>query len=341
MGRAIAGDTSTGGPRGRSRKSSAHALTGPHGAQRVWDLIVESPIRPRGRSHSCDTIGPRSARRREADYPRCPRVTSAGWSRYSDGWGLTRCSSIASTAPPGWEDVENMVRAAELVDVTPIVRVQSDDPSTITRTLDRGAGGVQVPHINTRAQAEAAVRAAKFAPIGHRGYAGGRAALGVQGSFTSHANEETMVIAMLEEVEALKNLDAILTVEHIDAFFIAPGDLAQSMGYPGQPTIRRSRRPWRMPYAAPAPPSAPPACWPPAGRALAAISIWGPSSFTSRWQASSSPACGFPGGIQVSSTWDFDRGGAGLAVSRPGRVLGDRTGRDPSRRRETASFTMP
>jgi 4-hydroxy-2-oxoheptanedioate aldolase len=135
---------------------------------------------------------------------------------------------------PGWEDVENMVRAAELVDVTSIVRVQSNDPSTITRTLDRGAGGVQVPHINTREEAEAAVRAAKFAPIGHRGYAGGRASLGVTGNFTVHANAETMVIAMLEEVEALTNLDEILKVEHIDTFFIAPGDLAQSMGYPGQ-----------------------------------------------------------------------------------------------------------
>jgi len=134
----------------------------------------------------------------------------------------------------GWEDVEHMVRAAELVDVTPIVRVQSNDHSTITRALDRGAGGVQVPHINTRAQAEEAVRAAKFAPLGHRGYAGGRSALGVKGSFTEHANAETMVVAMLEEVEALRNLDAILKVEHIDAFFVAPGDLSQSMGYPGQ-----------------------------------------------------------------------------------------------------------
>lgn len=160
--------------------------------------------------------------------------------------------------PAGWEEVENMVRAAELTDVTPIVRVQSNDPSTITRALDRGAGGVQVPHINTRAQAEAAVRAAKFAPLGHRGFAGGRAALGVKGNFTAHANEETMVVAMLEEVEALKNLDDILKVEHIDAFFFAPGDLAQSMGYPGhmdhpdvqaavQDAVRRTRRAGRAP----------------------------------------------------------------------------------------------
>jgi 4-hydroxy-2-oxoheptanedioate aldolase len=137
--------------------------------------------------------------------------------------------------PAGWEEVEDMVRAAELANYTPIVRVQHNDASTITRALDRGAGGVQVPHINTRAEAEAAVLHAKFAPIGHRGFAGGRAALGEQMSeFCARANAETMVVLMLEEVEALDNLDEILQVEHVDAFFVAPGDLAQSMGYAGQ-----------------------------------------------------------------------------------------------------------
>jgi 4-hydroxy-2-oxoheptanedioate aldolase len=163
-----------------------------------------------------------------------PGYTSAGLVELLGRMGFDAVFIDCEHGPPGWEEVENMVRAAELTDVTPIVRVQSNDPSTIGRALDRGAGGVQVPHINTRAQAEAAVRAAKFAPVGHRGYAGGRSALGVKGSFTSHANDETMVVAMLEEVEALTNLDDILKVEHIDAFFIAPGDLSQSMGYPGQ-----------------------------------------------------------------------------------------------------------
>jgi 4-hydroxy-2-oxoheptanedioate aldolase len=162
-----------------------------------------------------------------------PGYSSAGLVELLGRMGFDGIFIDCEHGPAGWEEVENMVRAAELVDATPIVRVQSNDPSTITRALDRGAGGVQVPHINTRAQAEAAVRAAKFAPLGHRGYAGGRSALGVKGNFTNHANEETMVVAMLEEVEALKNLEDILKVEHIDAFFIAPGDLSQSMGYPG------------------------------------------------------------------------------------------------------------
>ncbi len=137
--------------------------------------------------------------------------------------------------PPSWDAVEDMVRAAELCDVTPIIRVQSHDPSTITRALDRGAGGVQVPHVNTRAEAEAVVRHAKFAPIGHRGFAGGRSAFGEKmHDYTRRANEETMVVVMLEELDALHNLDDIVKVEHIDVFFVAPGDLAQSMGHPGQ-----------------------------------------------------------------------------------------------------------
>jgi 4-hydroxy-2-oxoheptanedioate aldolase len=163
-----------------------------------------------------------------------PGYSSAGLVELLGRMGFDAVFIDCEHGAVGWEDVEHMVRAAELTDVTPIVRVQSNDHSTITRALDRGAGGVQVPHINTRAQAEEAVRAAKFAPLGHRGYAGGRSALGVKGSFTEHANAETMVVAMLEEVEALRNLDAILKVEQIDAFFVAPGDLSQSMGYPGQ-----------------------------------------------------------------------------------------------------------
>ena len=163
-----------------------------------------------------------------------PTYTSSGLVELVSSMGFDAIFLDCEHGPAGWDEVENMVRAAELWDSTSIVRVQANDPSTITRALDRGAGGVQVPHINTRAQAEAAVQSAKFAPIGHRGFAGGRASLGVRTDFTRHANDETMVVLMLEEVEALRNLDDILNVEHVDAFFIAPGDLSQSMGYPGQ-----------------------------------------------------------------------------------------------------------
>jgi 4-hydroxy-2-oxoheptanedioate aldolase len=137
--------------------------------------------------------------------------------------------------PSGWEDVEHMVRAAELAGYSAVVRVPDHAEATITRALDRGAAGIQVPHVNSAAEALAVVQAAKFAPLGHRGWSGGRAAYGVDAtSFSKHANEQTLVAAMLEETQALDNLDELLRVEHIDVFFVAPGDLAQSMGLPGE-----------------------------------------------------------------------------------------------------------
>ncbi|MGI9147606.1 MAG: HpcH/HpaI aldolase family protein [Chloroflexota bacterium] len=137
--------------------------------------------------------------------------------------------------PAGWEDVEHMTRAAELAGYSSVVRVDRNDSPTITRALDRGAGGVQIPHVNTAAEAVAAVQHAKYAPLGHRGWSGGRSAFGEDpGDFPRRANAETLVAVMLEEVEALDNLDEILRIDNIDVFFVAPGDLAQSMGLPGQ-----------------------------------------------------------------------------------------------------------
>jgi 4-hydroxy-2-oxoheptanedioate aldolase len=136
--------------------------------------------------------------------------------------------------PSGWEDVENMVRAAEVAGYSSVVRVDRNDAATITRALDRGAGGVQVPHVNTAAEAQAVVEHAKYAPLGHRGWSGWRAVFGEDSAeYPRRANEQTLVVVMLEEVEALSNLDSILQIEHVDVFFVAPGDLAQSMGYPG------------------------------------------------------------------------------------------------------------
>ena len=135
----------------------------------------------------------------------------------------------------GWDDVENLVRAADLAGYSSVVRVERNDAATITRALDRGAGGVQVPHVNTAAEAQAAVEHVKFAPLGHRGWSGGRSAFGMDmADFSRQANAETLLAVMLEEVEALDNLDDILHVDHIDVFFVAPGDLAQSMGHPGE-----------------------------------------------------------------------------------------------------------
>jgi 4-hydroxy-2-oxoheptanedioate aldolase len=135
---------------------------------------------------------------------------------------------------------EDMIRAAELTGIAPIVRPVANRPEVIAPFLDRGAWGVQVPHVNTREEAEAAVAACKYFPEGQRGsFSGGRPAeYGMAGTTTQEyfakANANTLVCLMLEEVEAIDNIAEIVTVKGVDVLFIGSGDLSQSMGYPGQ-----------------------------------------------------------------------------------------------------------
>ena len=131
-------------------------------------------------------------------------------------------------------DIPDLTRACDLWGMTSIVRVNLNLPGVIYRTLDVGAQGVVVPHVNTREEARAVVDAAKFSPLGSRGMFTSRQGYGVDG-YVSKANDETLLVVLIEDIVAVNNLAEILTVDHIDAFFVAPGDLAQSMGYLGQP----------------------------------------------------------------------------------------------------------
>ena len=164
-----------------------------------------------------------------------PYASSAGFVELVGHMGFDGVFLDCEHGPSGWEAVEDMVRAAELAGADSIVRVPENSASTITRALDRGAGGVQVPHINTAEDARKAVEYAKFAPMGQRGWSGWRNAFGIDGAnYAEQANAQTMVVAMIEEVQALDNLDDILRIDNIDVFFVAPGDLSQSMGHPGR-----------------------------------------------------------------------------------------------------------
>ena len=136
--------------------------------------------------------------------------------------------------PVDWDALGDMTRACDLWGLTPVTRVNANDPGLITRTLDRGSMGIVVPHINTREAAEQAAQSAKYAPLGYRGMFGGRQSFGVPDYFHT-ANDQTMVIVLLEEIEALENIDEILKADHIDVFFVAPSDLAQTMGHIGNP----------------------------------------------------------------------------------------------------------
>lgn len=144
------------------------------------------------------------------------------------------------------EQVGNLIRAAEIANITPIVRVTANSPELILRALDMGAGGILAPQVNTAGQAKAAVRAARYAPLGERGIAGvvraARYGFVPMQEYISGANRETLVITQVEHIESVTNLDEILAVDGIDGVFIGPTDLSQSMGCTGQfdnPELRR------------------------------------------------------------------------------------------------------
>jgi 2-keto-3-deoxy-L-rhamnonate aldolase RhmA len=138
----------------------------------------------------------------------------------------------------GLADVEVMAMAADASGITAIARPRSNDPADIQSVMDRGVKGVQVPHVNTRADAEQAVAAVKFGPGAARGLAAGtrpdRWGLGARmPEFAAQANAQSLVCVQIEHQEAVANIDEILKVEGIDVFFIGPSDLSQSMGHPG------------------------------------------------------------------------------------------------------------
>lgn len=150
-------------------------------------------------------------------------------------WILIDCEH-GSVSP---ESVEMMALAAEATGITPIARPWKNSPESILRVMDRGVMGVQVPHVTTAEEARQAVDSAKFHPLGSRGLASGTRnsdyGLGLRMSeYVEEANRETIVCVQLEDVEALENLDEILSVDGVDVFFLGPSDLSQAIGYPGR-----------------------------------------------------------------------------------------------------------
>ncbi|MEK7777635.1 MAG: aldolase/citrate lyase family protein [Chloroflexota bacterium] len=136
------------------------------------------------------------------------------------------------------QTVENLIRAAELVGITPIVRVPDHNEKTILRLLEAGAQGIQAPHVQTPEEARELVKAVRYAPMGERGAAGGSRAAGYGSvpwaEHVRRSNEEVLLLAMCEDKKGLENLDAIASVDGVDIVVVAPTDLSESLGLRGQ-----------------------------------------------------------------------------------------------------------
>jgi 4-hydroxy-2-oxoheptanedioate aldolase len=123
-----------------------------------------------------------------------------------------------------------MLQAMATTPVMPLARVPWNDPARLMKILDAGVYGVICPMINTPEEAEALVRACKYPPRGYRSWGPVRASLYAGADYGDHANAGLVVMPMIETAEALKNLDAILSVPGVDAVYVGPSDLSLSLG---------------------------------------------------------------------------------------------------------------
>lgn len=139
--------------------------------------------------------------------------------------------------PGTFENLQNLVRAANVAGLMTVVRVPRGMDIWIDQALDVGAGGIMIPQIDTPEQARVAVAAAKFSPRGSRGtcrFVRSAAYAAIPGARYFQEAQDTVVVIQAEGKRAIDNLDEILSVEGIDIVFVGPYDLSSSLGLIGQ-----------------------------------------------------------------------------------------------------------
>ena len=135
------------------------------------------------------------------------------------------------------QTAQDLVRAAQVSQLLPIVRVKERVPSVIGEALDIGAGGIHVPQITSAEDARSVLDRAKFAPEGMRGVCrfvrAGKYSSMDRFQYFKEANEAVIIVG-LEGTEAIEKVDEIIAVDGVDIVFVGPYDLSQSLGVTGQ-----------------------------------------------------------------------------------------------------------
>ena len=128
------------------------------------------------------------------------------------------------------KDVGPLLQAISQTDTVPVVRVAWNEPAAIMKALDLGAYGIIVPLVNSAEEAAMAVAACRYPPAGMRSSGPVRAVHYGGADYVAHANDEIVVMAMIETKEGLANLDAICATPGLDAVYIGPADLSFALG---------------------------------------------------------------------------------------------------------------
>lgn len=145
-------------------------------------------------------------------------------------------------------EVISMIQAAKGTDCVPFVRVPWNDIVWCKQVLDTGAYAIHVPYVQTKEEAEAAVRYCKYPMQGVRGIAAGHRAVNYgmkKADYYPRANRDVMVIVAIETPLGVENIHEIAAVEGVDGIFIGPMDLATSMGHladPSHPEVQAAIR---------------------------------------------------------------------------------------------------
>lgn len=134
------------------------------------------------------------------------------------------------------ETAGELIRAAQGVNLTPIVRVLKNDQGLIMKALDLGAQGVTIPRISNKEDAARAVEACRYGATGRGACPLVRAAeygLSDWPYYQEEANKDTMVFLLIEDLEGAHNIESILSVDGVDAVHLGPFDMSVSAGYQG------------------------------------------------------------------------------------------------------------
>ena len=127
-------------------------------------------------------------------------------------------------------DVAPMLQAISQTDTVPVVRVAWNEPAAIMKALDLGAYAIIVPLVNNAKEAAKAVAACRYPPVGMRSNGPVRAVHYGGTDYVANANDEIVVMAMIETKEGIANLDAICATPGLDAVYIGPADLSFALG---------------------------------------------------------------------------------------------------------------
>ncbi|MBB5167834.1 HpcH/HpaI aldolase/citrate lyase family protein [Mycobacterium sp. AZCC_0083] len=129
--------------------------------------------------------------------------------------------------------LQGVLTALHPTEAAVVVRVADNNPALVGQALDLGAEGVLIPGVRSRADCDLAVRSCFYAPKGIRGFGPRRASRlhGGRADYIARVNDEIAVIAMIEHVDALDDLDGIVSTDDLTAVFVGTADLAVSMGY--------------------------------------------------------------------------------------------------------------